>query len=81
MENPETYGGTNEVKIEKEDINHYVHNFVDDSNSIISGKKRRWYKEVYREIHETDEDILLREYPEDESIENKHHYNTEKKQQ
>ena len=38
MENPENYDVTNKVEIDKEDINHYVHNFVDGSNSIISGK-------------------------------------------
>ena len=30
---------TDEVKIDNEEINHYVHNFVDDSNSISSGRK------------------------------------------
>ena len=39
MKDPEKYGITDEVKIDKEGINHYVHNFVDDSNSIISGRK------------------------------------------
>ena len=39
MKDPAKYGITNEVKIDNEDINHYVHNFVDDSNSIISGRK------------------------------------------
>ena len=39
MKDPAKYGITDKVKIDNEDINHYVHNFVDDSNSIISRRK------------------------------------------
>ena len=53
MKDPVKFGITNNVKIDNEDINHYVHNFVDDSNSIISGKKEediKSYTEKYMKL-------------------------------